>query len=794
MKRNIFINLAAIVWFLIFAGAAFAQTTSFVFQGKLNDNGSAANGTYQFQFKLFDATAGGNQVGQTITDVSAVVTDGIFSVNLDFGVTSFEGAARFIEIGVKTNGGQDYTILNPRQPVTSTPYAIRSIHTNLANSALMSTNSAKLGNIPADQYVVTTDARMSDARAPQPGSANYIQNTQNQQTGTANFNISGEGKANILTATTQFNLFNKRILSASNGNMFVGHEAGVENTTGGDNSFFGTFTGQKNMTGILNSFFGYSAGKNNLKGNLNSFFGYNSGLMNTSGIENSFFGHSSGFNNTTGGGNAFFGGNTGKSNSTGSFNAFFGYNAGSSNLAGFNSFFGFNTGLKNTTGTFNAFVGSQAGASNLDGNDNSFIGQFAGFNNKSGSRNTAIGSAAGQKNTTGANNTFIGFNSGFSNTVEDNNTFIGYLSNGVAGITNATAIGANAFVTESNSMVLGTNAVTVKVPGSFNVAGSSVFSGTVAANVFNATSQFNINGFRALSANGLRNIFAGNASGQALTLGFNDAFFGVEAGQSNTTGNNNTFAGFRAGGENTTGYSNTFVGSNTGQANITGNYNTLLGWNANLEASNLTYATAIGAGAVAEESNAIYIGRKNGLDVTVINGFTFVKDDFKAWNIFVNDIRAKDLIVKNITLDRLKFGGMGGNVPICRNGDWMITACTASLQDQENVQTFTRGLELIKKLRPVTFTWKSEKTNDIGFVAEEVAKAEPRLSTYNQKGEIEGVKYAQITTALVNAVKEQQSQIEKQDEQIKRQQAQIEALKALVCAGNPTAAACQPQQ
>jgi hypothetical protein len=52
------------------------------------------------------------------------------------------------------------------------------------------------------------------------------------------------------------------------------------------------------------------------------------------------------------------------------------------------------------------------------------------------------------------------------------------------------------------------------------------------------------------------------------------------------------------------------------------------------------------------------------------------------------------------------------------------------------------------------------------------------------KGQIEGVKYAQVTTALVNAVKEQQ-------EQIRRQQAQIEALKALVCAANQGAAGCQ---
>ena len=86
---------------------------------------------------------------------------------------------------------------------------------------------------------------------------------------------------------------------------------------------------------------------------------------------------------------------------------------------------------------------------------------------------------------------------------------------------------------------------------------------------------------------------------------------------------------------------------------------------------------------------------------------------------------------------------------------------------------------------------------DVGFVAEEVNAVEPLLTVYNDKGEIEGVKYAQVTTALVNAVKEQQTQIEKQNEQIEKQneqlrqqQAQIDALKALVCQSNTNAPVC----
>ena len=55
---------------------------------------------------------------------------------------------------------------------------------------------------------------------------------------------------------------------------------------------------------------------------------------------------------------------------------------------------------------------------------------------------------------------------------------------------------------------------------------------------------------------------------------------------------------------------------------------------------------------------------------------------------------------------------------------------------------------------------------DMGFVAEEVAKIEPLLVTHNDKGEIEGVKYDRVAVVLINAVKEQQAQIEQQRSQI----------------------------
>jgi len=94
---------------------------------------------------------------------------------------------------------------------------------------------------------------------------------------------------------------------------------------------------------------------------------------------------------------------------------------------------------------------------------------------------------------------------------------------------------------------------------------------------------------------------------------------------------------------------------------------------------------------------------------------------------------------------------------------------------------------------------------DIGLGAEEVEKVAPLLTFRNAKGEIEGVKYNQLSAVFVNAFKEQQAQIELQQTrnaaqqlEIKRQQAQIEkqqraldALKSLVCRSHSRARVCK---
>ena len=104
--------------------SATAQTSAFTYQGRLDAGGNPASGLYDLRFALFDAASGGTQQGTALTNTATAVTNGLFTVTLDFG-NQFPGADRWLELGVRTNGGGAFATLSPRQQITATPYAIR---------------------------------------------------------------------------------------------------------------------------------------------------------------------------------------------------------------------------------------------------------------------------------------------------------------------------------------------------------------------------------------------------------------------------------------------------------------------------------------------------------------------------------------------------------------------------------------------------------------------------------------------------------------------------------------------
>ena len=117
-----------------------AQGTAFTYQGRLSDGAAAATGAYDLRFVIYDASSGGNQHGPVLTNSSVAVSDGLFTVALDFGASVFTGAERWLEIGVRTNGGTTFSLLSPRQPLTPTPYAIKASVSSALSGGLSSSN------------------------------------------------------------------------------------------------------------------------------------------------------------------------------------------------------------------------------------------------------------------------------------------------------------------------------------------------------------------------------------------------------------------------------------------------------------------------------------------------------------------------------------------------------------------------------------------------------------------------------------------------------------------------------
>src|SRR5215472_15879827 len=124
MKLNLSLLIVAVLCSLLaFTDLASAQGTAFTYQGRLNDGANPANGSYDLTFTLFGTNSGGSPIAGPRTNSPTGVTNGLFTVMLDFG-NQFPGAARWLGIGVRTNGGGAFATLSPRQALTATPYAI----------------------------------------------------------------------------------------------------------------------------------------------------------------------------------------------------------------------------------------------------------------------------------------------------------------------------------------------------------------------------------------------------------------------------------------------------------------------------------------------------------------------------------------------------------------------------------------------------------------------------------------------------------------------------------------------
>ncbi|MHC4640192.1 MAG: tail fiber domain-containing protein [Planctomycetota bacterium] len=219
--------------------SAVPMGTAWTYQGRLIDANNAADGEYDFQFKLYDAQTAGVQQASTIDVNDLDVIDGYFTAELDFGSDVFNGDARWLEIGVRLGqieGPGGYTTLDSRQEVTPVPYALQT-----RGIFVDSTGNVGIGNTsPGSLLDVAGQIRAASLKGHYPFL--YIQSA-----GDIEFTMDSEDNPSIFSF---FELFNGK-----GTNLWSVNESGIMRVSGDSfllgNVGIGTYTPPEQKLHVL---------------------------------------------------------------------------------------------------------------------------------------------------------------------------------------------------------------------------------------------------------------------------------------------------------------------------------------------------------------------------------------------------------------------------------------------------------------------------------------------------------------------------------------------------------------
>ena len=455
-SRNITMALVLLALVNLQTATLQAQGTAFTYQGQLQNNGSPASGTYALTFSLFTTNTTGAPIAEPVTNNAVVITNGLFTVLIDFGPGVFTGTTNWLQIGVATNGVESFTALTPRQELTPAPNAIYAESANGLSGKLSASQLTSIGNTNG-------------------GSGNFFVGLSGNSTMSGYYNTAdGYQSFGINTIGYENTAYGFQALDSNasgDNNTAVGYSAMLANNSGSQNTAVGENAMAGNQSGGGNSAFGALALGNNQSGSFNTAIGnyalwfnhgsYNAGdgafaLYNVTGTSsyNIGLGYQAGYNISTGSSNIDIG-NLGLSTDTNLIRigtsqtqAFIagvitGNGAGLTNLnatsfsgtfpanqltsvgnnnGGFENFFVGGSGNSTMTGSDNTADGTYALELNTSGSDNTAYGYFALYYNASGSNNTANGVYALQQNTSGSANTANGYGALQENTSGSDNT------------------------------------------------------------------------------------------------------------------------------------------------------------------------------------------------------------------------------------------------------------------------------------------------------------------------------------------------------------------------------------
>jgi hypothetical protein len=526
MKKIVQMFLVVAAFALLMAATpAFSQGTAFSYAGQLQNNGSPANGTYTMTFTLFASDANGVAVAGPVTNGMVGVTNGLFTVLIDFGPGAFASQANWLQIGVAASGVSTFTTLNPRQQLTPTPYAIY---------AETSSNVSSSGNFSAGTVTITGDLNLPSM--------------------SVSPDIIYSGSALLL-------------YGASDGNFFTGSNAGNLTMTGTNNTANGALSLYYNTSGSFNTAIGFAALQHNLTGSDNTAIGRDALYDNTSGSKNTASGlealgnNTSGLNNTADGVGALYSNTTGSNNTAAGLGALALNDSGSDNTAN-----GLQALLYNTIGSYDTAMGFDALFNNVIGSNNTAVGYGALYSNEASSDNTGIGYAALYNNVSGTNNTAIGSYALWNSTDDNALVAIGY-----GALANDDALGGDTTDGNGHNTAIGFEALQLDTSGNANTAiGYNTLSQ-------NTTGQGNTaSGDRVLLSNtsGSTNTANGVDSLLLNTSGNYNTAVGYAGLQDNTIGSENTAIGVGALMDSTDGSENTANGVGALNTLASGSYNT----------------------------------------------------------------------------------------------------------------------------------------------------------------------------------------------------------------------------
>jgi hypothetical protein len=291
-------------------------------------------------------------------------------------------------------------------------------------------------------------------------------------TATGNETVTGNLSAqqlisNLATGTPPLSVKSTTLVPNLNSGLLGGLPASAFAQLAAANTFIGnqTVNGNVSATGVVSGS-GFQIGSNLFAfgsySNENAFLGF-AGNTTTTGSDNTATGYEALLHNTTGSDNTASGRIALYFNTTGYSNTATGYEALLDNTTGDeNTADGLGSLGHNTTGSSNTASGAFALNENTTGSNNTADGYDALLNNTTtGSSNTATGYGALLNNTTGSDNTASGADALSNNSTGNYNTALGFGAGpdpSTPALTNSTAIGAFADVTESYALVLGSSA------------------------------------------------------------------------------------------------------------------------------------------------------------------------------------------------------------------------------------------------------------------------------------------------------------------------------------------------